>query len=291
MINTVDFRISKGDLTQVSDTLSNDSAPMDLTGCTVTFNFQLVTPDGSGVSYSKPATVTDAVNGKVAYTFAIGETTLPGLFQAQWAVTNAGGATTTFPTGSLDNDDANGRYILYEIVDTVPVSPEAGIMLISETYEGIRAILGDHNPQFRKYEDKSIAAVVRTCLRCGRVPRYTVTPNGMGISPAITVPWDFGILIHHAAKMFVLPDAADYSYKTRALSERFGEQKVFIQELTNAIYDIENGPGVFHTFQSFYGWVNALTGINIWSVMTDMATRAPVATVVIGRAGINVNTT
>ena len=68
-----------------------------------------------------------------------------------------------------------------------------------------------------------------------------------------------------------------------------GRQDHFFFELMNAIYDLENG-AMFSSFQSFYAWVNSLTGIDIWSVLSDMKTNAPVATVNIGRAGITVNT-
>jgi len=286
---TPDFRISKGNLPTVQDTLQDDGGPVNLAGCTVKFNFQLL-PAEEGISFSNPATITTPATGQVSYAFAAGETAAPGLYQAQWEVTDGVGVKRTFPTGSLNNDDDNGRYIQFEIVDVVPLNPEAGIMELEDTYEGIRAMLGDHNPQFRKYEDGVLASVVRTCLRSGKLPGYCLSPNRMGIVPPITVPRDFGLLIHHAAKMILLPDAGDYSYKTRALSERFGEQRLFVQNLENALYDLQNGE-VFSTFQSFYGWVNALTGMNIWSLMTDMTTRAPVANVIIGRAGIQVNTT
>ena len=69
--------------------------------------------------------------------------------------------------------------------------------------------------------------------------------------------------------MFVLPNAADYSYKTRAVAERFGEQRHFVFELENQLNHFE-GNDTMHTFQSFYGWVNALAGLNIFSVMSDM---------------------
>lgn len=302
-MQTPDFRISKSNLVQVSDTLSTTNAsgatvPMDLTGSTVQFVFQLKGP-GAALNFSGSATITDPVNGKVSYTFTAGQTDEPGLYEGQWVVTSNANVVTNFPTGSLDDDDDKGRFILFEIVDVIPRNPEAGITLVSDTYDCVRAILGDHDDQFRKYEDQSIARVVRAILLCGQLPihgstvgYYGLTPNRLGITPAVTIPVDFGSLIYQAAKRLFMPDSAEYSYRTRAMSEKFGEQKSFIQDLENAIYDLRNGSaGVFLTFQSFYGWVNALSGVNVWSAMTDMTTRAPVANVIIGRGGIQVNTT
>jgi hypothetical protein len=45
------------------------------------------------------------------------------------------------------------------------------------------------------------------------------------------------------------------------------------------------------SFQSYYAWVNALAGINVWGLMSEMKVEAPVATVTIGTGGIQINTT
>lgn len=286
---TPDFRISQGDTTLIQATLTDgDGAAVNLTGATVTFRFQCA---AAGVAVEVAALILDAGAGQVAYQMTPTASATPGVYQAQWSATFNDGSVRTFPTSSISNDETNGRYIVFEIVPTVPMNPEAGITLISDTFEGLRVILGDRSAQFRKYNDDTLSATVRTVLRMGGLQGYRVAPNQRGITPAIVKPRDFGILLYKAAKLIVLPDAGEYAYKTRAISERFGDQKIFVFELQNQLYDLENDGGVFRTWQSFYGWVNSLTGMNVWSLMTDMKQRAPVATVIIGRAGIQVNTT
>jgi hypothetical protein len=124
----------------------------------------------------------------------------------------------------------------------------------------------------------------------GKVPGQTVGADRQSVTPGITMPCDMARLMYHGAMMFLAPDVAKSSYRTRALSESFGEQTLFYRNLENAIYDLQNG-AMMSSFQSFYSWVNSLTGLDIWSVMSDMNTQAPVATVSIGRAGVTVTTT
>jgi hypothetical protein len=95
--------------------------------------------------------------------------------------------------------------------------------------------------------------------------------------------------MYKAALTFKAPETAQYSYRTRAIEEKFGREDFFIRELQNAIYELDNGR-MFDSFQSFYGWVNALRGLDIWGLMTDMNVNAPVMAVSIGPAGITVQT-
>ncbi len=64
---------------------------------------------------------------------------------------------------------------------------------------------------------------------------------------------------HKSSLRLLLPNAASYAYETRALKERFGEQKQFVTELQEAIYQTEHG-AMFDSWQTFYAWVNGLTG-------------------------------
>jgi hypothetical protein len=156
-------------------------------------------------------------------------------------------------------------------------------------YEPVRACLGDFNPNFRKYSDGAVDSVLRTCLLIGKVPGHTLGSDRLSISPPITTPADMALLMYWGALMFMGPQAIETRLESRPLSQKKGRPELFWFELKNAIYDLENGP-MFLSFQSFYSWVNSLTGIDIWSVMSDMTTTAPVATVHIGRAGVIVST-
>jgi len=284
---TPDFRLTVGNRPLITATMTDDlGTPVDLTGATVQFIFQ----SGPTV-FTRTAAIVNppGTDGQVSYQMVAGDTDKPGKYQAQWVATLAGNPR-TFPTASLGNDDSNGRYIWFEIVPGLPLAVgPANIVLIAQMFEPVCVCLGDFNQQFRKYENDAILSVVRTCLMTGQVPGQTVGPDLVSIVPGIINPSDLALLMYKSAKTFLTPRVAEWRLDTRAMSQRVGRQDHFFFELTNAIYDLENG-AMFSSFQSFYAWVNSLTGIDIWSVLSDMKTNAPVATVNIGRAGITVNT-
>ena len=69
------FKISQGNLPTLSDTLTNETgAAIDLTNCTVAFNFQQMP---AGTSFSPAATITAATNGNVQYQFTAGRRRSP----------------------------------------------------------------------------------------------------------------------------------------------------------------------------------------------------------------------
>lgn len=73
-----------------------DAQPVDLTGATVAFKMRL--PGSPTLKVDAPATIVDAIQGEVSYAWAVGDTDTTGLYQAEFEVTFAGGATFSFPT-------------------------------------------------------------------------------------------------------------------------------------------------------------------------------------------------
>ena len=250
---------------------------VNLASCTVAFAFQ-----GPGAAWTHTAsTVSPSSAGHVSYQLAAGETDVAGDYKGQWRVTDSHGVVTIYP---LEGE------VAFEIVAALPAASPSNILLISQMYEPVRVCLGDFNPAFRKYSDDAVASVLRTCLQIGKVPGQSLGSDRWSIAPGITLPSQMALLMYHGAKMFMGPQAIETRIGSRALDQRKGRPELFWFELNNAIYDLENGE-MFSCFQSFYAWVNSLTGIDIWSVMSDMKTDAPVATVNIGRAGVTVSTT
>jgi len=280
----IDFRITQGNRPKIIDTLSDDAGPVDLTGCTVKFTFQV-----NALSFSKDAAVTLASAGTVEYTFAAGETDAPGLYRAQWEVTTTlTGVKRTFPTGSLDDNEASGHYIWFEIVPALPVAAAADTTAVWELREIVRVFLGDFDAAVRRYQDSAIDSVVRSLIRTGAVAGHALTNDRLGITPAISDALALGLLAYKAVRAILLPNLASYSYRTRALSESFGRQDQFMFALETAIYENENGE-MFSSMLSFYSWVNSITGVNVWALLTDMKITAPVATVNLDGSGITFN--
>jgi hypothetical protein len=275
--------ITKGNLPVVTDALVDENgAAVNLTGAAVQFVFQRTEPN-SGVNFTRTATITNAAQGLVSYQFAAGESDNVGDYNAVWRVTFVDNSVKVFPYPS--------GYINFTVRDVLPSLAPNNVTLIASTYELIRAILGDFNTTFRRYEDAAIQSVVRTVILSGRSDRlsgYLLTPDRLGVTPVIADPRTLGTLIYYSALMFLMPNAASYSYQTRALSERFGDQARFVMALENALYDLESGE-MFSTYQSFYAWVSSLTGCDIWALMTDMKVNAPVAQVTVGRDGVQVS--
>lgn len=88
--------IVQGDLLPyLTATLQQSGAPMDLTGCTVTFSMSART---GGTKISGPCVVDSAQYGRVHYPWQAHDTDLPGLYVGQFHVTYGTGDTITVPT-------------------------------------------------------------------------------------------------------------------------------------------------------------------------------------------------
>ena len=268
---------------------------VDLTGpnlglaLEVTFSFELadlVSADSAGYviglagsqMQTRTAVVVDAAAGLAAYTLTASDTMNPGMYRAQFSFTDGTGTQQFFP--------ATG-WIWFEVQEfAAPTLFSA----LADFCEPVRAIMGDFRRPF-KFEDASIASVVRTVVRCGHLgSMYAISANAMSIVPALTRASDFALVVYWSARTLLRPGIRGESWATRGLKVRRNDQKDFLYELENVIYYTEN-PHQLASFQSYYAWVNSLAGINVWGLMTQMKVQGPVAEAVIGTGGIQINTT
>lgn len=92
-----EFFIKQGDTSSAITAQLKDDAgnPVNITGASVLFKMQPYT--GTGSEISAAATITNAAEGRVSYTFTAPQTADAGWFAAEWQVTFAGGAIQTFP--------------------------------------------------------------------------------------------------------------------------------------------------------------------------------------------------
>jgi len=282
-----DFVIAQGNLPKLTDILCGSinidphgghPPALDLTGCSVQFVFQEI---GGASQGTGDAQIVNATAGQVAYTFTTRQTEAPGSYRAQWKV--------TFPNGQILN--LPGHFIYFDIVDAVPVAAAmSAVTPVWMTVEPVRAVLGDF-PKLGKhrYEESTVTRMVRALVQMGELDGYSLTPDLTGIAPVITNPKIFGVLIYKAAKRLLLPNAAAYSYRMRAMSESFGEQKAFVADLENALYDLQN-PAMFRSYQTFYSWLGGVVGLDIWTMMTKMKVDAPIAEAQINISGLYLNT-
>ena len=257
------FKLAAGDQLLISDTVLQtgsgngvgDPTVLDLTGCTVRFLFE-----GPGVDRAADAQIIDAPNGRVQYRFQSADTAVPGDYTGEWQITDGDGNVVTYPPEGF----------AFQIVPALPVPSVTQFTKLSDLFDDVRAVTGDFKKQL--YEDSAIASVMRTVLRQGKVKtecyRWTLAPDGMSISPAIlnTDIQPYALLVYHTALTLVTPNIAAYSYRTRALSERFGEQRDFLAELKNTIYDLED-EGAYATVTGLRSTLFAVNGVFVWSYL------------------------
>jgi hypothetical protein len=263
---------------------------VDLTGLTVSFVFEPCFAESyagqaeyvinltAQAAQTRAATVTDAAGGVAQYTLTAGDTAAAGRYRGQFQFLDASQALQIFPkTGGID----------FEVLDVVAAPGQ--FLLVTDLTEPVRAIMGDFKTPYQ-YEDSAIASVVRSMVRMGMLPGFGVAPDGLTLAPALVKAADLALLTYHSAKTLLRPNVRAFGWRTRAMSVRKGDQRDFLWELQLAIYNLEFGEQ-FASFQTYYAWVNSLAGINVWGLMSEMKVSSPVATVMIGTGGIQINTT
>ena len=91
------FNIKQNDTSPALSVVVADSSgtAINITGASVIFKMRAV--NSSSLKVNSSATITNASNGAVSYTFSASDTDTAGLFQGEFQVTFSGGAIETFP--------------------------------------------------------------------------------------------------------------------------------------------------------------------------------------------------
>ena len=91
------FNIKQNDTRPTLSVVVADSSgtAINITGASVLFKMRAV--NSSSLKVNSSATITNASNGAVSYTFSASDTDTAGLFQGEFQVTFSGGAIETFP--------------------------------------------------------------------------------------------------------------------------------------------------------------------------------------------------
>lgn len=259
---------------------------VDLTGFTVSFLFEPVTPTtadssgyviGSGTMETRSATLVAAAVGTVQYTLTASDTATAGRYRGKFSWTDLAGIKRVFPESG---------FLEWEVQ---PYSAPSSFSLLSDFREPVRAVMGDFRTPYQ-YEDAALDSVVRSVVRFGHVTGLGISSNGLAIVPAVTSAENLALVSYWAARTLLRPGIAESSWRTRAMSQRTGAQRDFLFELENLIHNLENPTGIT-TFQSYYAWINGVAGMNVWGLLSAMRLNAPVATVTIGVGGVQVSTT
>jgi len=156
---------------------------------------------------------------------------------------------------------------------------------ITELQEPIRAVLGDRDPEIPLYANSAIEGAVRTAVRMNFAKGYTLTPNRLNITPDLTDPNAFALLVYRVAVMFIAPNPSFQGYKTRAMSETFGSYRDFMNHLEDVIHRLENGEAMFSGWQHFTGWFEGLHGLCLPALMTEVKVDGSWQTLTVSEGG------
>lgn len=125
-------------------------------------------------------------------------------------------------------------------------------------YRPVRALLGDRNAQVRRYPDAALADAVRTVVQLNKVPDHLLDLTELGIEPTITDPNLFALVCYHVGRLFVAPDPAGRSWRTKDFSESLGDTKHFLAALEMEIHNLENGTA-FQGWSALHHWFHTHT--------------------------------
>jgi hypothetical protein len=156
---------------------------------------------------------------------------------------------------------------------------------INRFYRSARVMLGDLDASVRRYSDSVLSDAVKTVIELNRVPNLTLTPDEAGITPDITDPNQYALILYYTVKLFVDPQPDRYAFRTRAFSESFGSTHRFLQTLEMEIHKLENGD-MFSGWQNYFSWLSGMAGLPLAEVLTDMHVEAPLWNATLTREGL-----
>lgn len=132
--------------------------------------------------------------------------------------------------------------------------------LISELREPLRALLGDHWFPYM-FEETALDAGVRAAISVGKAPGYIFGDEGRTTIEPELAPLDLARLLYQTALLFVAGERRR-SYRTRELSESFGDRQHYVEHLRQELHLLESGGGVgvFATRDTFLVWLKQTTG-------------------------------
>lgn len=145
----------------------------------------------------------------------------------------------------------------------LPPSPEIHLpmsqLALTEFRETVRFLLGDRDPAEPMFTDAALDAAVRSTLRLNAVPALSLVAGVNAVTPQPTAS-QFALLCYHTAQRWFEAEPAEYSYKTRALAEKFGDWRATVMALEDHIHDLENGT-MFGSYQDLRSFLAGYQGV------------------------------
>jgi hypothetical protein len=161
------------------------------------------------------------------------------------------------------------------------------VTAISEFYDPVRFILGDHDPACPDVEDAAIARGIKFIVRSGEVPSYAVA--GDSITPDVAAARDYRLITLLTARAFRASEPDSKAMRVRQHAWSKGGYKTFLTMLDLAIAETRNGGSTgskFCGWSNFLSWLEAQSGVhNIWMQLTRLKLETPLAQVTVSTGG------
>jgi len=165
----------------------------------------------------------------------------------------------------------------------------------------LRILLDDWDSSVpQRYPNQVLDDAVRSMVTLGKLNNsvysaaagYSLTPDESGINP----DWSdnsqgfnlFALGTYQTALLFLRPQRSRYSYKTRPISESFGDLYRHIETMEADIHRLENGEGLFSGYQSYYSWIGGIAGLPIGEVLAQFDVQSPLWKATFTRDGMRV---
>lgn len=121
---------------------------------------------------------------------------------------------------------------------------------------------------------------------------YTITPDGLSIAPDWSGRPDgfnlFALGSYETALMFLRSRPDRYSFKTRQLSETFGNVFRYIEKLEADVHMLVNGDALFTGYQSYYSWLSGVSGLPVGEILAQFDVQSPLWKATFTRDGMRV---
>lgn len=162
-------------------------------------------------------------------------------------------------------------------------------------------MLDDWDPTVRRYPDPTLDSGVATVVQLGLLNHsiltpaggFTLDPSGQYITPDVVTgnpksPDLFALVCYRTVKLFLSPKPSRFGFRTRSLSSQTGDVYHYLSELEGEIHTLENGPALFDGYQSYWSWINSVSGLPLGEILAQFKLSSPLWTATFTRDGMRV---
>jgi len=162
---------------------------------------------------------------------------------------------------------------------------------ISDFRDGIRVLIGDVHADAYMFEDAAVDSAVKLLIRSGSpFEAYSLTNGNAEITPDVSNPNAFGLVMLKAARAMLTPHSARMSVRQPGLSVVTGGHRETLYILTDDAYEKEmemEEADVFKTYQDLYTWLAAHTGSDYFWGKMRVDEEIPINDLSVGSGGIS----